>query len=97
MIKQITKNMLSRRKVKRPAKKGSIPINEIKKAVSSVSSGYLIINPDYTLQHSKILTGAMATRARRGELSIVRLRDLKGMNTIGYDGGEWSDIPVRAA
>lgn len=55
---------------------------------------YLIIEEDYTISKSKILSGHLRNRCRRGEISIVRIRDLHGMNLPENQEelGEWSEV-----
>ena len=56
---------------------------------------YLIIEQDYTLSTSKVLTGHLRSRARQGEISLVNCKDMVGLNlaTFPYSGGEeWSTL-----
>lgn len=55
---------------------------------------YLIINEDYTLQKSKILTGEIRAMARAGEISVVNCKKMEGLNTPAFINslGEWSEI-----
>ena len=60
---------------------------------------YLIINEDYTLEKSEVLSGKMVIKARLGEISIVNCRTMQGINTREYQNEgnpEWSDIPDYA-
>ena len=56
---------------------------------------YLVIDEDYKLYQTTTLSGELRCKGRRGEVSIVRIKDMKGMNTPEYAnevGEEWSDI-----
>ena len=59
---------------------------------------YLIVEEDYTISHSKILTGKIRCRCRRGEISVVDTTRMQGMNSAANQltGSmpEWS--PVNA-
>ena len=57
---------------------------------------YLIINPDYTLTQSAILTGRLRMLARQGKISLVDCRKMRGLNKATYEGGDWSDIPMHS-
>ena len=66
---------------------------------------YILINEDYELEQSSILTGKDRARARRGEISIINTNTMQGMNAMEMwvEGGhqkdfcenEWSDIPQK--
>ncbi len=49
---------------------------------------YLIIDEYYRIYQTKVLSGYIYTQAKKGNLSVVRLRDMKGMNI----DGSWSEI-----
>jgi len=49
---------------------------------------YLIIDEQYRIYKNTILSGRIRNLAKRGELSVVRLSDMKGINT----DGSWSAI-----
>ena len=63
---------------------------------------YLIIDEDYRLFKSEILSGKVRSMARRGKVSVVNLQNMKGMNCLkslsenGLQGefgeNEWSEI-----
>lgn len=56
---------------------------------------YLIIDKQYRIFHSDRLTGYLHTQCRRGNLSIVNLKTMKGLNLAcsSLDAQEtWSDI-----
>lgn len=93
---------LKLRKVMKPSKKGSIPSKLIKLAVKKAKENrlkkkpkYLVIDEDYNIYKTDVLTGKLRAKGRIGELSIIRISDFKGMNTPEYAeevGEEWSDI-----
>ena len=49
---------------------------------------YLIIDRDYRISKSEVLSGRLRTDAKRGELSVVNLKTMQGINI----DGSWSDI-----
>ncbi len=49
---------------------------------------YLFIDEDYRISKSPILSGRNRALAKQGELSIVNLRTMQGINI----DGSWSDI-----
>ena len=62
---------------------------------------YLIIYEEYRIYKHEILTGEMRSKARQGELSVVNLKTMKGMNRVTvsdtgsveyFNNEEWSDI-----
>lgn len=86
------------RKVKKPARKGLVPTKLIREAVERTKENrskpkpkYLVIDEYYNIYKTDVLTGKLRSKCRKGEISIVRLLDFKGMNTPEY-GEEWSDI-----
>lgn len=56
---------------------------------------YLIIDKQYRIFHTNILTGYLHSQCRRGSLSIVNLATMKGLNRAcsDIDAKEtWSNI-----
>lgn len=57
---------------------------------------YLIIDADYRIFQTKVLSGYVRSQARQGNLSVVNLKTMRGINTPQFAkeiGEEWSDIP----
>lgn len=50
---------------------------------------YLIIDRDYRIFQTDVLSDYIKLRVRLGKLSVVRLSDLKGMNI----DGSWEKLP----
>lgn len=59
---------------------------------------YLIIDAQYRIYKSEILSGYVRSQARNGMLSVVNLKTMKGINYLDYgsspypDTEEWSDV-----
>ena len=55
---------------------------------------FLIIEEDYTVSFSKVLTGHIRSRCRRGEISMIDIKRMRGMNKADHheELGEYSDI-----
>ena len=63
---------------------------------------YLIIDKEYRIYKSPVLSGYVRSQVRRGDLSVISLSRLKGMNCLklhsegglqgDYGENEWSDI-----
>ena len=55
---------------------------------------YLIIEEDYTVSFSSILTGNIRSRCRRGEITLIDVKKMRGMNKADHQDelGEFSDI-----
>lgn len=49
---------------------------------------YLIIDEDYKISKSEVLSGKLRAACKRGEVSIVNVRTMQGMDI----DGSWSDI-----
>lgn len=49
---------------------------------------YLIIKSDYSVSQSKILSGYLRAQCKRGNISIIDTRRMRGMNL----DGTWSDV-----
>lgn len=45
---------------------------------------YLIIDRDYRLYQNKIFTGYMRAQVKKGNLSVVNIRTMEGMNIDGW-------------
>ena len=44
---------------------------------------YLVVDKDYGIYGLEVLSGRVRSLVKRGELSLIRLRDNKGMNIDG--------------
>ena len=56
---------------------------------------FLIIEKDYTVSFSKVETGHIRSRCRMGEISLIDVKRMRGMNLPERQeefGGEWSEI-----
>jgi hypothetical protein len=55
---------------------------------------YLIIEEDYRVSFSKVETGHLRSRCRRGEISLIDIKRMRGMNKADHQEelGEFSDI-----
>jgi len=55
---------------------------------------YLIIEEDYSVSFSKVLTGHIRSRCRAGDISLIDVKRMRGMNKADHheEFGEWSDI-----
>lgn len=60
---------------------------------------YLIIDSQYRISKALVLTGAIRAAARAGEISLIDLKTMKGMNSLEKhpELGEWSDIQDEPA
>ncbi len=65
---------------------------------------FLIIDEDYKIYKAPVLSGYVRSEARKGNLSVIDIRRMKGMNCLklhsenGFQGdfgeNEWSDIQL---
>ena len=55
---------------------------------------FLIIEKDYTISFSEVETGHIRSRCRRGEISLIDTKRMRGMNKADFqeEFGEWSKI-----
>lgn len=56
---------------------------------------YLIIEKDYSVSKSRVLTGHLRMRARQGDISLIDCKKMMGMNraTFPYSTyGDWSEV-----
>ncbi len=55
---------------------------------------YLIIEEDYSVSFSKVLTGHLRSRCRDGDISLIDIKRMRGMNKADHQEelGEFSDI-----
>ena len=54
----------------------------------------MIIEDDYKVSYSEVETGHLRSRCRRGEISLIDIKRMKGMNRADWQEelGEFSDI-----
>jgi hypothetical protein len=55
---------------------------------------YLVIEKDYSVSYSEIETGHLRSRCRRGEISLIDIKRMRGMNLPENQEelGEFSDL-----
>lgn len=55
---------------------------------------FLIIEKDYTVSFSKVETGHLRSRCRKGEISLIDTKKMRGMNRAEWQEelGEFSDV-----
>ena len=63
---------------------------------------YLIIDEDYRISKTNIISGNLRSECRKGNISIVDVKNMKGMNALSsiipcglqseFGENEWSDI-----
>lgn len=67
----------------------------VKKAMAKPNfKRWLIIEADYSLSYSDVETGHLRSRCRRGEISLIDTKLMRGMNRASWQEelGEFSEI-----
>jgi hypothetical protein len=49
---------------------------------------YIVIDNEYCIYKTDVLTGKLRSKCKQGDISIIQVSSLKGMNL----DGTWSDI-----